>query len=221
MAARQAEWQLRGSRTPHSSVHPGCSLLHGYSQLCPTIGSVSAELPAHWPNEEKNSASIGCSEVACCCNWSSSAAHAPWRLGLCKHPGCFFQWSVFTSSSVLPVCADWGWESLRSKESGESKANWLPAPPYALWLKKHSALLWHFDSIIGEDTNSPQSVGSLTILPISFSSFSIPTSSSASPLPASVTVGSSSPTGYMLSLWWRAEQRCLGAQTWKINCLEF
>lgn len=27
----------------HSSVHPGCSLLHGYRHLCPAIGSESAE----------------------------------------------------------------------------------------------------------------------------------------------------------------------------------
>lgn len=144
VAARQAVWQLRGSRTPHSSVHSGCSLLHGYRQFCPAICWESAELPAHWLSEEKNTASIGCREVSGCCDWSGSTAPAPWRLGLCKHPGCFFQWSVFTSSSVLPVCADWGWVSLRSRESGESEANWLPAPPYALWLKKHSALLWHF-----------------------------------------------------------------------------
>lgn len=48
VAAWQAEWQLRGSKTPHSSVHSGCSLLHGYKQLCPAIRSESAELPAHW-----------------------------------------------------------------------------------------------------------------------------------------------------------------------------
>ncbi len=118
VAARQAERQLRGSRTPHSSVHPGCSLLHGYSQFCPAIGSESAELPAHWLSDEKNTASIGRCEVAGCCDWSGSTAPAPWRLGLCKHPGCFFQWSVFTSSSFLPVCVQtegerlWGAESL-------------------------------------------------------------------------------------------------------------
>lgn len=105
---RQAEWQLRGSRTPHSSVHSGCSLLHGYRHPCPAIRSESAELPAHWLRESKNTPSIGCGKVAARCDWSVSAAPAPWRLGLCKHPGCFFQWSVFTSSSVLPVCADRG-----------------------------------------------------------------------------------------------------------------
>lgn len=213
-------WWLRGGRTPHSSVHPGCSLLHGYRQFCLAIGSGSAELPSHWLSEEVNSAFIGNLNVADCCDWPSSWASAPWRLGLCKHPGCFFQWSVFISSSVLPVCADWGWESLRSRESGESEANWLPVLPYALWLKKHSVLLWHFDNITGGDANNPQSVGSLATLALSSSTFSIPTSSSASPPAASVTVGGSSPTGYMLSLWWWAEQQCLGAQTWKINCLE-
>lgn len=65
-----------------------------------------SELTSHWLSEEKNSASIGCQEVKGCCDWSSSTAPSPWRLGLCKHPGCFFQWAVFTSSSVLPVCAD-------------------------------------------------------------------------------------------------------------------
>lgn len=160
-------WWLRGGRTPHSSVRPGCSLLHGYRQLCLAIGSGSAVLPSHWLSKEINSAFIGGVKVADCCDWSSCWAPAPWRLGLCKHPGCFFQWSVFISSSVLPVCADWGWESLRSRESGESEANWLPVLPYALWLKKHSALLWHFDNITGEDANNPQSVGSRATLPLS------------------------------------------------------
>lgn len=105
VAAQQAEWQLHGSKTPHSSVH-GCSLLHGYRQFCLAIGSASAELTSHWLGKEENSALIGGLEVADCCDWSSSWAPAPWRLSLCKHPGCFFQWSVFISSSVLPVCAD-------------------------------------------------------------------------------------------------------------------
>lgn len=47
-----ADWQLRGSRTPHTSVHPGCSLLHGYRLLHPAIGSQSAELPVHWLTKE-------------------------------------------------------------------------------------------------------------------------------------------------------------------------
>lgn len=51
--------------------------------------SESAAPPAHWPREEKNSASIGWEKVSGRRDWSSSAAPSPWRLGLCKHPGCF------------------------------------------------------------------------------------------------------------------------------------
>lgn len=48
VAAQQVQQQLRGSRTPHSSVRSGCSLLHGYRQLCAAIRSVSAEPSMHW-----------------------------------------------------------------------------------------------------------------------------------------------------------------------------
>lgn len=217
---------LRGScaaaelHTP--AVHSDCLLLHGYRQSCPTICLGRAELPANWLGEEINTSTIGCCSVAHCCDWPGWAALAPWRLSLCKHPGCFIQPSVFTSSPVLPVCANWGRVSLRSSESGESGANWLPVPPYVLWLKKLSALLWHFDSVTGEDTNSPQPAGSLTALLLFSPSFILhPNFSVCDSAAGSCHSGSSSPTGYMFSLWWCAEQRCLGAQAWKINCPKF
>lgn len=49
-----AEWQLCGSKTPRSS------LLHGYRQSWPAIGSKSAEPATHWLSGWKNGASIGC-----------------------------------------------------------------------------------------------------------------------------------------------------------------
>lgn len=108
VAAQQPGLQLCGSKTPHSSMHSDCSLLHGYRQLCPAIRSESAELPVHWLSKQKNKASIGRCGIAGCCDWSILTAPAAWRLGLCKHSGCFIHWSVFTSSPVLPVCADRG-----------------------------------------------------------------------------------------------------------------
>lgn len=116
VAARWAEWQLRGSRTPHSSVVPSCSLLHGYRQSRPAIGSESEELPAHWLSGEKNSTLVGWRPEAGHCDWSDSVVPAPWRLGLCKHPGCFFQWSVFTSSSSCQ-CVQTEAECLQGAES--------------------------------------------------------------------------------------------------------
>lgn len=106
MAAQQPGLQLRGGKTPHSSMHSDCSPLHGYRRLCPAIRSASAQLTVHWLSEEKNKASIGCCSVAVCCNWSSLTTTAAWRLGPCKHSGCFIHWSVFTGSPVLPMCAD-------------------------------------------------------------------------------------------------------------------
>lgn len=81
LAARQAERQLRGSRTPHCSVHLGCLLLHGYKLSRLAIGSHSTELTVHWLNEEKNIAAIGGREVAGGCDWLGSVSPAPWRLG--------------------------------------------------------------------------------------------------------------------------------------------
>lgn len=92
-------------------------LLHGYKHPCSAIGSKSAELATHWLNEQgKTELPLAAGTRQACWDWPGSAV--PRILG---DSACVnilvvsFNGSVFTSSSALPVWADWGRASLRSR----------------------------------------------------------------------------------------------------------